>query len=185
LRALLDAAPVRGVVVIGVSGGLSAGLAPGTLVVAGDVRDDSGGVLRPDAAWLRRATDRGALAGTVLSTRDLLCSGASKAAAAAALGTSAPAVVDLESAAYAREAATRGLPCVIARCVLDTASESLPFDLNACRDESGSVVRSRVLARILRRPGSAGRFLALRRRLRSCAARLAGFTERLLDTEAA
>ncbi len=202
LQALLAAVRPRRVLAIGVAGGLTAGLAEGTLVAARQVVAGDGATVprEPDAAWLAAALAAGAVAGAVVSADRILADPAARQAvlgqalpaAATPATTAAPArtvssatpatiaVVDLESAAYARIAAARSLPYLVVRAVLDPADERLPLDFEACRDGSGRVRNARVLARALARPRSLGKLWRLRTRVRDAAARLAALAERLV-----
>jgi nucleoside phosphorylase len=208
LQALLAAVRPRRVLALGVAGGLTPGLAEGTLVAARQVVAGDGAPVprEPDAAWLAAALAAGAVAGAVVSADRIL---ADPAARQAVLGQALPmpattalpalpagsampartvpaampgtiAVVDLESVAYARIAAARSLPYLVVRAVLDPADERLPLDFEACRDGSGRVSNARVLARALARPRSLGKLWRLRTRVRDAAARLAALAERLV-----
>jgi adenosylhomocysteine nucleosidase len=183
-RALLAAAPTGCLIVVGVAGALSAGLALGALVVAERVVDAAGFALGADAAFIagaaaatgaRAATvvtaDR--IADTVAEKRRLLASSAAGAAAA---------VVDLESAAYAAVAAAAGIPWLILRAVSDHADEALPPLLNRSRDAGGAVRRLAVLRGLVTNPGALPPLLVLRSRVQHCATVLATAVETLLRT---
>jgi adenosylhomocysteine nucleosidase len=209
LEALLAAVRPRRLLAIGVAGGLTPGLAEGTLVAARQVVAGDGARVprEPDAAWLAAALSGGAVAGAVVSADRIL---ADPAARQAVLGQALPmpattampattplpartvpaampgaiAVVDLESVAYARIAAARSLPYLVVRAVLDPADERLPLDFEACRDRGGRVSNARVLARALARPRSLGKLWRLRTRVRDAAAALAALAERLVPAPA-
>jgi len=182
LTALLDHYTVGQVIVVGVSGGLSPSLEPGTLIVGHDLYDADGIAPAPDRALLERL-ERGAhaRAARLLTTETLLCTREDKSAALAGLGGDGPAAVDLESSVYARVAAERKIPFVVLRAVSDAADEEMPFDLNACRDETGRIHRGRVFARAMRRPGSIGVLWNLQKRVTRCAIDLARAVEGLLE----
>jgi adenosylhomocysteine nucleosidase len=190
LEALLAAVRPRRLLVIGVAGGLTAGLAEGTLVAARRVVAGDGAAVprEPDAAWLAAALAGGAIAGTAIAADRIL---ADPAARQAVLGRALPAgattaTVDLESAAYARVAAAWSLPYLVVRAVLDPADEELPLDFEACRDAGGRVRNARVIWHALARPRSLGKLWRLRARVRDAAARLAALAERLVaDTGSA
>jgi len=184
LETLLAAVRPRRLLVVGVAGGLTAGLAEGTLVAARRVVAGDGAAVprEPDAAWLAAALAGGAIAGTAIAADRIL---ADPAARQAVLGKALPAgatiaTVDLESAAYARVAAAWSLPYLVVRAVLDTADEELPLDFEACRDAGGRVRNARVIWRALARPRSLGKLWRLRGRVRDAAARLAALAERLV-----
>jgi adenosylhomocysteine nucleosidase len=86
LAALLAALRPRRLLVLGVAGGLSPGLAAGSLVAARQVLADDGGAVPardPDAAWLAQALRHGAIAGLAVSTRTILGTPEEKQAALA------------------------------------------------------------------------------------------------------
>ncbi|HKQ61431.1 MAG TPA: hypothetical protein VJS92_09060 [Candidatus Polarisedimenticolaceae bacterium] len=176
-------APER-VLVLGVSGGLTPGLAPGDLLVAGQVWAGTAPVPPPDRRWVEHARGRrGTMEAMVVSTDRILCTPAEKTALRHELAADArPAAVDLESAAYAWAAAARGVPYVVVRSILDPAEEALPLDLNLCLTADGRVDRARVAGRLLLHPRNLGLVWNLRQRLRSCARRLAELVEELLNS---
>jgi nucleoside phosphorylase len=178
LAALLDAAPVGRLLVLGVGGGLSPNLAPGDLVAARQVVEAGREVAAADPAWLAAAAALGAIPGTVLTAPRILVTPEEKRAAwrgLEALGSEpGSATVDLESAAYARLAAARGIPLLVVRAVVDAASEALPLDFNRCRrEEAGGVDEALVVGRALWRPRVWRGLADLRRRLRRSALALA------------
>jgi len=180
--AFLDRVRPRLLVVIGISGGLTPSLGPGSLLVAREVRDGTEPVTPPDSTWVARAlTFDGTVAGTVISSERILCTPAEKARAREGLPADEPAAVDLESAAFARAAATRSVPYVVIRAISDTADEALPLDLNRCRDEAGGVRRLAVVRQALLHPSSVRGLWRLRKRLDRCAHALAGVALNLIQ----
>ena len=178
LAALLDAAPVGRLLVLGVGGGLSPDLAAGDLVAARRVVEAGCEVAAADPVWLAAAAARGAIPGTALTAPRILVTPEEKRSAwrgLEALGSEpGPATVDLESAAYARLAAARGIPLLVVRAVVDAASEALPLDFNRCRrEEAGGVDEALVVGRALWRPRVWRDLADLRRRLRRSALALA------------
>jgi len=163
--------------VLGVAGGLTPGLARGTLVAARQVLAGDGGEPPshpPDERWLAQALRGGAVAGTAISTARILAEPRAKQAAlrtlpavdlaaasaelSASTGGASPAaipvaIVDLESAAYARVAARLSMPYLVVRSVLDAAEETLPLDFETCRGASGGVSQAHVVLRALAHPG--------------------------------
>ena len=187
-RRLLDELPVGRLLVLGVSGGLSPALGPGALLVARRVLD--GGVAdvvaAPDPAWLRQALELAeATAGLALSTRALLWRGEQKAAAWRDLAVHEPAAVDLESAAFAAAAAARGVPYLVVRAVCDAADETLPLDLDRCRDRRGAIRRLAVVGRAIAAPTTIVPLWRMRSRVALCSERLARFTLQLIGGGAA
>jgi nucleoside phosphorylase len=198
LAALLAAARPCRLLVIGVAGGLTPGLAEGTLVAARQVisGDGSAAPRGPDAAWLAAALAAGAVAGTVISADRILADPAARqtllgealpAATMPAAAMPAPplAAVDLESMAYARVAAAWSLPYLVVRAILDPAGEELPLDFEACRDGSGRVSNARVVWRALARPRSLAKLWRLRARVRAAAGELAALATVLIGLPAA
>jgi len=92
-----------------------------------------------------------------------------------------PAVVDLESAAFAAAARRAGIPWLVVRAVSDTAGESVPALLNRSRDAGGAVRRGRVVLGLLADPGAVRPLLALRERVRACADALARAVELTIE----
>ena len=183
LQALLDRVPVDRVLGIGVAGGLTPLLEPGDLVVGNRMLSGTGAVKGPDSRWVDRALALGgARAGTLLTSKRMLCTAAEKAAAWVALrGSAETATVDLESAAWANVSGEHGVSFMGLRAVCDTAREDLPFDLNECVDEAGRVSRFKVARKALLRPSAMRDLWDLRRRVAACSRQLAAFTVRLLN----
>jgi adenosylhomocysteine nucleosidase len=180
--ALLDEVPVSRLLVMGVSGGLTAELEPGALVVGRRVLQGGEAVPAPDGDWVEEALRiEGAVAGTMVTTREILCTPASKAAAREQLVDAGPAVVDLETAIYAEAAATSGVPWLAVRAVCDTAEEELPIDFNQFRDSEGRVQRDRIMYHAMRHPSVVRGLRDMQQRVSLCADRLASFVQRLLD----
>lgn len=175
-RVLEEHRPDR-VLAIGLAGALSETLRVGDVLLAGEVLDGEEAMVSPDPGWLARARQRGPCeVGRLITVDEILASPAAKARwAAAAIG--APALVDMESASYARVASAFRLPYLVARAVSDCADETLPQFLTRCRDREGGVDRRLVLRHALPRPASWPALLRLRSRTKRCAQRLADLTE--------
>jgi adenosylhomocysteine nucleosidase len=175
-EALLAALPVKLLLVIGVSGALSARLEPAELWVGERVLCvGSGEVLQPSAALVELAVrSAGARRAVLVTSPDLADSVAEKRRllTAAQAGTAA-ALVDLESACYAAVAQAAHIPWLSLRAVSDGADEALPELLNRCRDQGGAVNRARVLRGLLADPLLLPTLLRLRRRVVRCGAVLA------------
>jgi nucleoside phosphorylase len=109
LQALLAAARPRRLLAIGVAGGLTPGLAEGTLVAARQVVAADGAPVprEPDAAWLAAALAAGAVAGAVVSADRIL---ADPAARQAVLGTALPRPATTAMAATTATPATTAMP---------------------------------------------------------------------------
>lgn len=181
-RVLLSELPIGGLIVVGIAGGLSPSLAPGSVIVARRVLDDGGTAPAPDGRWAAAVQGCGnAVPGTILSSSSMLCTRDAKALAYARLGTAEPAVVDLESAALARVAAAHGVPYIAVRAVCDTAEENLPLDFNRYRDDSGELDRFRLARVALSRPALIAPLWRLRRRVAMCSETLAALIHRVLE----
>ena len=166
----------------GIAGALSSSLAAFDLVVARRVWDRGGEAPAPDAELLARIRSAGDPAAGLLLTVDRpVVSRSQKAALAAALGVEEPAAVDMESAGWARAAASQGVPYGVVRAISDTAAEELPEFLSRCVGRDGNVRRLAVVARALVRPASLPALWTMRRRLARGAEKLAAFLERLLS----
>lgn len=183
LRAVLDRFRVSRWIGTGFAGALSPDLAPGTVLVARALRDESGRLLAPDSLDIdfaaRALAAGGAVAATFVTARSLVSTAAAKADLRRIAGGEAegPAAADLESTAWAASAPA-GIPGVLVRVVSDGAGEELPDFLARCTGPGGGIDRRRVLASTIRRPWSVGKLLAMRRRARFSAERLADFLER-------
>jgi adenosylhomocysteine nucleosidase len=196
VEAMLSAVRPRRLLVLGVAGGLTPGLASGTLVAARQVVAEDGAAApgAPDAAWLAQAVAGGAVAGVAVAARAIAADPAAKRRLLrGALGSPGPlghsgepaaawpaATVDLESLAYARAAAAHGVPYLVVRAVLDPAEETLPLDFEACRTAGGRVSNTRVVLRALARPSTFRALWRLRGRVAAEAARLAALAQRLM-----
>jgi len=130
------AAGTRLLVNTGCCGGLTAGLRPGTLVIADRVLEDPGPgrslleASSPDPSWVSRTLAAGrslgltCVSGPTLTVRRALFTPEEKRRGHERSGALA---VDMETAAVARAAARAGVPYLTVRVVLDAADESLPL----------------------------------------------------------
>jgi adenosylhomocysteine nucleosidase len=144
---------------LGLSGGLSAGLRPGDLIVAqrflmSDGRALEGSWESPAAAAeqmhaLLAAAGLSVQSGCILSTRDAVLSADRKAVLLKRFGALA---VDMESAAVARAAAEAGLTSLACRVVCDPAHRSVPSALFAALSREGRLRPSEIMAALLGRP---------------------------------
>lgn len=190
LEALSGALRPRRLLALGVAGGLTPGLAGGTLVAARRVLAGDGGTVsrQPDAAWLAHALRSGAAAGVAFSTARILGDPRAKQAALRGLpeteGAHPIATVDLESAAYARVAGAFSIPYLVVRAVLDTAEETLPLDFEACRGSGGGVGGARVVVRALAHPAVFVALWRLRSRVEEASMRLAALAVLLVGAAA-
>jgi adenosylhomocysteine nucleosidase len=179
---LLGEFPVSLLVGAGAAGSLVPSLRAGEVVVAERVVDEEGGTPLPDVGLVSRAVALGAKPATVVTLPTLICSSKEKGVVAARFGLAnpAPAVVDTESAAWARAAAGRSIPFLILRGVSDAFEEDLPGFLSSCASPDGSVDRAAVARKLLIRPAALPVLLRARRQVRVGAARVGLFLEKLL-----
>ncbi len=179
---LLSEFPVSLLVGAGAAGALDPSLRAGEIVVATRIRDEAGEMAAPDAALVARARALGAKPAAFVTAARPVCSSKEKGALADRFGVAGfgPAVVDMESAAWARAAASHGVPFLLLRSVSDTFEEDLPRFLSSCLSSDGSVDRSTVARRLVLHPAALPALLRMRRRVRDGAEALALFLERLL-----
>jgi adenosylhomocysteine nucleosidase len=177
---LCDSAHPAALIGVGVAGALTASLKIGDLVAGLRVRDASGEAPAPDARLLSWALSSGAKAGTLVTVAAPVVSPAEKTELAASLDGDTFAVVDMESAAWARTAAERGVPYVVVRAVSDLFDEELPEYLRRAVDRDGHLRRGAVIGFGLSQPRSIPTLLRLRKRVDECATRLGTFLQRLL-----
>jgi nucleoside phosphorylase len=128
VAAALEAGDCTMLVSFGIAGGLRAGLAPGTLVVAGAVMDSEGEIAAPPFEFPQ------ALRGTIFGSTAIVAAAAEKAALHARTGALA---VDLESHLVARAASAIGLPWAAVRTIADTAEYDLPPAAQLALRENG------------------------------------------------
>jgi farnesyl-diphosphate farnesyltransferase len=172
LRALLERFDVSSVIGAGIGGALSPELRTGDLIVATEITGTSSFVGDPTlvarftAAGARPVALRSAprVVATAREKKELLADGAS--------------VVDTESAGWARAAAARGIPFVVVRAIFDGAEEEVPQFVAAAATGDGSIDRTAVVRHALFHPTVIPRLIAMRRRLRICAERVADLVER-------
>ncbi|HQR67670.1 MAG TPA: hypothetical protein PLB02_09765 [Thermoanaerobaculia bacterium] len=148
----------------------------------GDTVTIAGEAAAPDASLVSRAVGLGARAATFVTVSRPVCSSREKGDLASRFRVpgSAPAVVDMESAAWGRAAAGRGVPFLLLRAVSDTLGEDLPGFLASSLSADGSVDRAAVARRLLFRPAALPALLRMRRRVREGSGGLARFLARLI-----
>jgi len=180
--ALCEAVRPSALIGAGVAGALSRELSIGQIVAARTIRDVSGEAPPPDERLLARAIAQGAMAGTLVTVDRPVTSASGRAALARSMNGRAAAAVDMESGAWAREAAARGIPYLMLRAVSDAAEEELPEYLGRCVGRDGRVRRQTVVAHALGRPATIPKLLRMRGRVLDGAARLSRFLEELLGS---
>jgi len=179
---LLGESPVSLLIGAGAAGALGPSLRAGEILVAARVVDAQGDAPLSDAGWISRAVALGARPATFVTSDRPVTSSREKGEAALRFGVGQPtdAVVDMESAAWARAATGRGVPFVLLRAVSDTFEDELPAFLSSCLSADGSVNRAAVARRLVFRPGALPVLLRARKRVREGAGALGLFLERLL-----
>ena len=166
----------------GVAGALSPGLAVGDVLVSRRIHDSHGDVVPPDARLLAQALENTqARAGTLLTVARPVVLASLKTALLQTLDDGGPAAADMESAAWARAAASRGIPYLIARAISDRAEEDLPEYLGRCVGLDGAIRRSSVVLSALGQPATIPALLRMRGRVLACAEKLAVFLEDFLS----
>lgn len=173
MRNLLEHFDLDGVIGVGVAGGCSPDLEAGSVLVTTRVRLGPETLRSPGDWGLPRDGLQEPSWGTLVTVDEVVGDTAAKAALWEDLGRPRACAVDMESAYWAREALRAQVPFLLMRAVSDCAQESLPAFLHRCRDRSGGVSRTRVLAHTLAHPTVVPALLQLRRRVRLCAANLA------------
>ncbi|HQR46359.1 MAG TPA: hypothetical protein PK598_10140, partial [Thermoanaerobaculia bacterium] len=141
---LLGEFPVSLLVGAGAAGALDPSLRAGEILVASRVVEEAGEAAAPDASLVSRAVGLGARAATFVTVSRPVCSSREKGDLASRFRVpgSAPAVVDMESAAWGRAAAGRGVPFLLLRAVSDTLGEDRPGFLTLSLSADGSVDRA-------------------------------------------
>ena len=134
-------AEVGAVVSTGYCGALDAGLAPGDILVLGEVNGLAARVPRTAGEFKKGAlVSQDRVIVTTMEKLELRRSGAI--------------ACDMEASAVAEAAAALDLPFYCVRVVTDTAGEDLPLDFNRYRDAQGRFDRRRIAVAALRRPFS-------------------------------
>ena len=153
LESTLDgrAATARGIISIGIAGGLAPGLHVGDWVLADSVLVD-GQASQADPRWTERLSARlpEAARGLLLGVDTIVADIAQKAALHRTTGALA---VDMESHVAARVAARHRLPFAIARVVCDPAHRALPPAARIGMKPDGGMDLPAVLRSLLAQPG--------------------------------
>ena len=139
-RELARTFPLRGLISFGFAAGLNDSLAPGALLVAEEVVEESSG--ERFACETTLLPSHIACRGALLSVSTVLQSAVQKRQ----LGQRWNAVAaDMESAGVARAAREAGLPFAALKSVTDSSDESIAIDFQRCRSEHGGLVIWRVV----------------------------------------
>jgi len=153
LEATLDrlAGEARGIISIGIAGGLAPGLSVGCWVVATAICDN-GLSIPTDAAWAQRLQGHlaGATSGTFVGVDAIVADAAQKADLHRTTGAVA---VDMESHIAGRVAQRRHLPFAAARVISDAAHRTLPAAARVGMRPDGSIDLPAVLRSLVGKPG--------------------------------
>jgi adenosylhomocysteine nucleosidase len=157
LEATLDrlAGGARGIISIGIAGGLSPELRSGCWVVATAVHDDVTSI-PTDSAWTQRLLKRlvgGTTTGTIAGVDAIVAEAAQKADLHRATGAAA---VDMESHIAGRVARRLQLPFAAARVVSDAAHRTLPPAARVGMRPDGAIDVLAVLRSLVEKPGQLG-----------------------------
>jgi len=177
MRALLASHRPDAWIGAGLAGAATPGIPVGTILVARNVGDPH---------WSARALARGgALPATVVTVDRIAATGREKADFAARGASGDVVALDMETAGWIAAAAlaspaapgsSGSPPGLVIRVVSDEADEEIP-DFVAAASSADGLDRRRIALHALAHPSAVGKLLAMRRRARFCAERLAGFLE--------
>lgn len=179
------AAPGDILLICGFAGGLSAGMQPGSLIIANSVTDAvSGEHFQADSELFQAAEsvslpDLSAQKGTLITGNRVLITAGEKRQFAEQNGGIA---VDMETAGAARVAQQYGVPWLAIRAITDGPDDTMPLDFNALADADGNVHRGRIVLVTLTHPWKIPALIRLGKRSALAANNLALFLEALLKT---
>jgi adenosylhomocysteine nucleosidase len=161
-------AGVTALVSWGMAGGLDPTLPAGTICVPHLVIAPDGASFATDHHWCELTTaaiaaGRGVVNGTLFCSSTAIEDVRGKATAFEKTGA---VVVDMESAAVAKVAASYALPFLAVRVIVDTAADTLPDSVVAATGSAGLSL-SRLVAGILKSPGELAPLLRLASRYRT------------------
>lgn len=166
--ALADAG-AQALATFGVAGALDASLRSGMLLCPHSVLDEQGRIYLADLVWRDRLQRRlvDAALPAVFDAALLSLPGPLSTASAkmAAQQRYAAAAVDMESAAVAAVAASRDLPFIVLRAIIDERDDELPESLQAVIDPWGRPRVPLLLATLIRRPWLLARLPGLSSRM--------------------
>jgi nucleoside phosphorylase len=154
----------------GLAGAATPGIPPGTLLVARNAGDPE---------WSSRVLARGgALPASVVTVDRVAWTGREKADFASRGASGDVVALDMETAGWLAAAggSAGSPPGLVIRVVSDAADEEIP-DFVAAASSADGLDRRRIALHALTHPSAVGKLLAMRRRARFCAERLAGFLE--------
>ena len=180
-RKVLQQFDVSLLVGMGVAGALSPALDPGQVLVGAELSLETGESLRSERDQVERACFASHAQPAHLLTVDrIVGEPAEREVLWRRLGCPDSAAVDMESYDLVACAQERGVPALIVRAISDSAAETLPSWLNACRRLDGAISRRRVVMRVFREPSQLPGLLRMRARVQECAQHLASAVENLI-----
>jgi adenosylhomocysteine nucleosidase len=152
----------------GLAGGLDPALTPGKIFLPAEVFVAEAGGLATSSAWRDRVAFalvelRPVAGGRLLTSANAITAIGVKETMFRETGALA---VDMESAAVARIAASRQLPFIAARVIVDTAADALPTSVMAA-SSSGELRIWRLLASLAKAPAEVVDIIRLARRFRA------------------
>ncbi|MEO0460444.1 MAG: hypothetical protein AAF219_06345 [Myxococcota bacterium] len=160
------------IVVIGVAGGLSPGLAVGSLVTVTAIHGD--------AVALAPVNQRRAIPVTLCSSDTMMLAPDEKAGLWRRCGKPDPAIVDLESASYVNVARSRGVPIRVVKVISDADGDSLPAFLNEAVDSEGSIQPGKVVRLALKHPRAWPKLRSLQKTVHQASRRLASVASEIM-----
>ena len=140
----------RGIISVGICGGLSPSLAPGTCVIASEIVTEAERI-PTNPAWAARMSARlpRAVVGPIASTDVLILHQAEKTALFGKTGAHA---VDMESHVAARLARLHRVPFASLRTIADPANSSLPLAAALAMKEDGEIDWIAVFKSVMAQP---------------------------------
>jgi len=165
-------------IVAGVAAGLKPEWRPGDLLVAQSVSGPDGEAGIPgDPNLIDLAVQCGAKSAPLLITLPRIARTFAEKARLASLGDAA----DMESLPLMQQWATRGVPPLALRVILDPVEMPMTCDFEATMDAHGQVRVTQILAQLSRRPQLLPDFLRLARQSRHVLRILARFLDRFFE----
>ena len=89
--------------------------------------------------------------------------------------------VEMESAAIHAACAEKNIPCATVRVISDTVDEDLPLDFNALAKPDKSIDAGKLALAIAKAPWKIGALLALQKKTKFAAERLAAVLEKIIS----
>lgn len=160
VQARLAASDWSAVLTCGFAGGLDPALQIGTVICDAD----------EDFSLRQALFDAGAVAARFHCAEQVAVTAYAKAMLRERTGADA---VEMESGVIRRVCHARGIPSATVRVISDTAHQDLPLDFNLLVNADGKLSLGRLARQVLRRPRKIPALMALGRRSKTAARRLA------------